>query len=33
MQQLFGHAHLTSLTLADSVRDRLVSERGQGTVE
>jgi hypothetical protein len=33
MQQHFGYAHLTTLTLADSVRRRLGSGRGQGTVE
>ena len=33
MQQLFVNVHLGSLILGDRLRRRLVSERGQGTVE
>ena len=33
MHLLFATAHLTALDLADRLRRRLASERGQGTVE
>ena len=33
MQELFVYAHLSALDLADGLRRRLISERGQGTVE
>ena len=33
MHQLFVNVHLGSLILGDRLRRRLVSERGQGTVE
>jgi hypothetical protein len=33
MQKPFAYAHLNTLRLTDRARDRLASERGQGTVE
>jgi hypothetical protein len=33
MHPLYTHAHLAALDLADRLRHRLASERGQGTVE
>ncbi|MQA73558.1 MAG: hypothetical protein GEU88_04275 [Solirubrobacterales bacterium] len=33
MEPIYAHAHLGALNLADRIRHRLASERGQGTVE